>query len=51
MIRRDEPIQVMTLGNMRRNGVRGLYVTCSAIMGRGETILSSGAGPFACLEG
>ena len=28
MTRRDEPIQPMTLGNMRRNGVRGLDVTC-----------------------
>jgi hypothetical protein len=28
MTRRDEPIQPMTLGNMRRNGVRGLFVTC-----------------------
>jgi predicted RNA-binding Zn-ribbon protein involved in translation (DUF1610 family) len=25
---RDEPIQPMTLGNMRQNGVRGLFVTC-----------------------
>jgi ribosomal protein L37E len=30
MIRRDEPIQAMALGNMRQNGVRWLYVTCSA---------------------
>jgi len=30
MTRSDEPIRPMTLGNMRRNGVRGLYVTCSA---------------------
>jgi hypothetical protein len=30
MTRRDEPIRPMTLGNMRQNGVRGLYVTCSA---------------------
>ena len=28
--RRNEPIQPMTLGNMRRNGVRGLFVTCTA---------------------
>ena len=28
MTRRDEPIQPMTLGNMRQNGVRGLFVTC-----------------------
>ncbi len=28
MTRRDEPIRPMTLGNMRRNGVRGLDVTC-----------------------
>jgi len=28
--RRKEPIQPMTLGNMRRNGVRGLFVTCTA---------------------
>ncbi len=28
MTGRDEPIQPMTLGNMRRNGVRGLDVTC-----------------------
>jgi hypothetical protein len=28
MTRRDEPIQPMTLGNMRQNGVRGLDVTC-----------------------
>jgi hypothetical protein len=27
MTRRDEPIRPMTLGNMRRNGVRGLDVT------------------------
>jgi hypothetical protein len=26
--RRDEPIEPMTLGNMRQNGVRGLSVTC-----------------------
>jgi hypothetical protein len=26
--RRDDPIQPMTLGNMRQNGVRGLFVTC-----------------------
>jgi len=24
----DEPIRRMTLGNMRRNGVRDLFVTC-----------------------
>ena len=30
MARDDEPIRPMTLGNMRRNGVRGLDVTCSA---------------------
>jgi len=29
-MRRDEPIEPMTLGNMRQNGVRGLFVTCSA---------------------
>jgi hypothetical protein len=28
MPRSEEPIQPMTLGNMRQNGVRGLYVTC-----------------------
>jgi hypothetical protein len=28
MPRSDEPIQPMTLGNMRQNGVRGLDVTC-----------------------
>ena len=28
MTRRDEPIRPMTLGNMRQNGVRGLFVTC-----------------------
>src|SRR5260370_33469054 len=28
MTRGDEPICPMTLGNMRRNGVRGLDVTC-----------------------
>src|SRR5260221_14792506 len=28
MTRSDEPIQPMTLGNMRQNGVRGLFVTC-----------------------
>ena len=28
MTRADEPIQPMTLGNMRQNGVRGLDVTC-----------------------
>jgi hypothetical protein len=28
--RRDEPIKPMTLGNMRQNGVRGLFVTWSA---------------------
>jgi hypothetical protein len=27
MRRSDEPIQPMTLGNMRQNVVRGLYVT------------------------
>ena len=26
--RRDDPIQPMTLGNMRQKGVRGLDVTC-----------------------
>jgi hypothetical protein len=26
--RRDEPIQPMTVGNMRQNGLRGLFVTC-----------------------
>jgi len=30
--RRDEPIKPMTLGNMRQNGVRGLYVTCKAYL-------------------
>jgi hypothetical protein len=30
MARDGEPIHPMTLGNMRRNGVRGLCVTCSA---------------------
>jgi hypothetical protein len=25
---RDEPIRPMALGNMRQNGVRGLFVTC-----------------------
>ena len=30
MTRSDEPIRPMSLGNMRRNGVRGLFVTCSA---------------------
>ncbi len=30
MTRRDEPIQPMTLSNMRKNGVRGLFVTCRA---------------------
>jgi hypothetical protein len=29
MRRSDEPIQPMTLGNMRQNVVRGLYVTCA----------------------
>jgi hypothetical protein len=24
----DEPIRPMTLGGMRRHGVRGLFVTC-----------------------
>jgi hypothetical protein len=28
MARDDEPIEPMTLGNMRQQGVRGLYVTC-----------------------
>ncbi len=28
MTRRDEPIRPMTLGNIRQNGVRGLFVTC-----------------------
>ncbi len=28
--RSDEPIRPMTLENMRQNGVRGLFVTCSA---------------------
>ena len=28
MTRRDEPIQPITLGNMRQNCVRGLDVTC-----------------------
>jgi hypothetical protein len=36
MTRRDEPIRPMTLGNMRQNGVRGLYVTCSACGHRTE---------------
>jgi hypothetical protein len=30
MARDDEPIRPMTLGNMRENCVRGLFVTCSA---------------------
>ena len=30
MTKPDEPIRPMTLGNMRQNGVRGLFVTCSA---------------------
>jgi hypothetical protein len=30
MTRPDEPIQPMTLGNMRQNGVRSLDVTCRA---------------------
>jgi hypothetical protein len=30
MGRADDPIQPMTLGNMRQNGVRGLDVTCAA---------------------
>jgi hypothetical protein len=30
MTKPHEPIEPMTLGNMRQNGVRGLYVTCSA---------------------
>jgi hypothetical protein len=30
MTRRDEPIRPVTLSNMRQNGVRGLFVTCSA---------------------
>jgi hypothetical protein len=30
MTRRDEPISPMTLGNMRQNGVRGLFATCPA---------------------
>jgi hypothetical protein len=28
MARDDEPIRPMTLGSMRRHGVRGLFVTC-----------------------
>jgi hypothetical protein len=28
MARDDEPIRPMTLGNMRRHSVRGLFVTC-----------------------
>jgi hypothetical protein len=28
--RQDEPTKGMSLGNMRQNGVRGLFVTCSA---------------------
>jgi hypothetical protein len=28
MARDDEPIRPMTLGTMRRHGVRGLFVTC-----------------------
>jgi len=28
MARDDAPTRSMTLGNMRRNGVRGLFVTC-----------------------
>ncbi len=30
MARDDTPIRPMTRGNMRQNGVRGLFVTCSA---------------------
>jgi hypothetical protein len=30
MARDDEPIRPMTLGNMRQNGVRGLFVTCGS---------------------
>ncbi len=30
MTKPDEPIRPMTLGNMRQNGVRGLFVTRSA---------------------
>jgi hypothetical protein len=28
MAKDDEPIRLMTLGSMRRRGVRGLFVTC-----------------------
>jgi hypothetical protein len=28
MAKDEEPIRPMTLGNMRQNGVRGLFVTC-----------------------
>jgi hypothetical protein len=31
MTHRDEPICPMTLGNMRQNGVRGLFVTCGLV--------------------
>jgi hypothetical protein len=30
MAKDDEPIRPMILGNMRQNGVRGLFVTCSS---------------------
>jgi hypothetical protein len=28
MVRDNEPIRPMTLGGMRRHGIRGLFVTC-----------------------
>ena len=33
----DEPIQPMTLGNMRQNGIRVLFVTCQALSTTGLT--------------
>ena len=34
MTMRDEPIQPMTLGNMRQNGIRVLFVSCQALCRR-----------------
>jgi len=43
--RRNEPIQPMTLGNMRRNGVRGLFVTCTACGRTSEVNINVDAWP------
>jgi hypothetical protein len=44
----DEPIQPMTLGNMRQNRVPGLFVTCSACGYHTEVNVDAGPMMFRC---